>query len=147
VTVGIVVMPGEAIAKIAANAYVLRLELPERHARFIKIGDPVLIGVRELAASNAPLGKGPITLVYPELQDGRVISRASLSQGRWRDPAVPDNCWSKSLFWRDLKPERGATTVFLPIFGWQPFLFRMPSGSRPSRPRSAPLTRWPVGQP
>ncbi len=76
VTVGAVVMPGEAIAKIAANAYVLRLELPERHARFIKTGDPVIIGGRELAASDAPLGKGEISLVYPELQDGRVIADA-----------------------------------------------------------------------
>ena len=76
VTVGAVVMPGEAIAKIAANAYVLRLELPERHARFIKTGDPVIIGGRELAASDAPLGKGLISLVYPELQDGRVIADA-----------------------------------------------------------------------
>lgn len=76
VTVGAVVMPGEAIAKIAANAYVLRLELPERHARFMKTGDPVIIGGRELAASDAPLGKGMISLVYPELQDGRVIADA-----------------------------------------------------------------------
>jgi RND family efflux transporter MFP subunit len=76
VTVGAVVMPGEAIAKIAANAYVLRLELPERHARFIKTGDPVIIGGRELSASDAPLGKGVISLVYPELQDGRVIADA-----------------------------------------------------------------------
>ena len=75
VTVGAVVMPGETIAKIAANAYVLRLELPERHARFIKIGDPVVIGGRELAA-DAPIGKGVISLVYPELQDGRVIADA-----------------------------------------------------------------------
>ncbi len=76
VTVGAVVMPGETIAKIAANAYVLRLELPERHARFIKTGDPVVIGGRELAASDAPIGKGVISLVYPELQDGRVIADA-----------------------------------------------------------------------
>ncbi len=76
VTVGAVVMPGEAIAKIAANAYVLRLELPERHARFIKTGDPVIIGGRELGSSDAPLGKGVISLVYPELQDGRVIADA-----------------------------------------------------------------------
>ena len=76
VTVGAVVMPGETIAKIAANAYVLRLELPERHARFIKTGDPVIIGSREMAASDAPLGKGVISLVYPELQDGRVIADA-----------------------------------------------------------------------
>jgi len=76
VTAGSVVMPGEAIAKIAANAYVLRLELPERHARFIKKGDPVAIGGREMSGSDVPIGKGSITLVYPELQDGRVIADA-----------------------------------------------------------------------
>ena len=76
VTAGSVVMPGEAIAKIAANAYVLRLELPERHARFIKVGDPVVLGSREMSGSDAPAGKGSITLVYPELQDGRVIADA-----------------------------------------------------------------------
>ncbi len=76
VTVGSVVMAGEPIAKIAANAYVLRLELPERHARFIQKGDPVAIGGRELSGSDAPIGKGAITLVYPELQDGRVIADA-----------------------------------------------------------------------
>jgi RND family efflux transporter MFP subunit len=77
VTAGSVVMPGEAIAKIAANAYVLRLELPERHARFIRRGDPIAVGGREMSGSDAPIGKGTITLVYPELQDGRVIADAS----------------------------------------------------------------------
>ncbi len=76
VTIGSVVMPGEPIAKIAANAYVLRLELPERHARFIQKGDPIAIGGRELSGSDAPIGKGAIALVYPELQDGRVIADA-----------------------------------------------------------------------
>ncbi len=76
VTAGSVVMPGETIAKIAANAYVLRLELPERHARFVKKGDPVVVGGREMSGSDAPIGKGTITLVYPELQDGRVIADA-----------------------------------------------------------------------
>jgi RND family efflux transporter MFP subunit len=78
VTVGAVVMPGETIAKIAANAYVLRLELPERHARFIHEGDPVALGGRELSKSETPLGKGAISLVYPELQDGRVIADAQV---------------------------------------------------------------------
>ncbi len=76
VTVGAVVMPGETIAKIAANAYVLRLELPERHAGVIKTGDPVIIRGCEMADGGAPLGKGVISLVYPELQDGRVIADA-----------------------------------------------------------------------
>jgi multidrug efflux pump subunit AcrA (membrane-fusion protein) len=76
VTAGTVVMPGETIVKIAANAYVLRLELPERHARFIHKGDPVLVGSRELSTGGEVLGKGTIVLVYPELQDGRVIADA-----------------------------------------------------------------------
>jgi RND family efflux transporter MFP subunit len=74
-TAGTVVMPGETVAKIAANAYVLRLELPERHAGFMKMGDPVVLGSRELSAGE-PLGRGTIVLVYPELQDGRVIADA-----------------------------------------------------------------------
>lgn len=77
VTAGSVVMAGEPIAKIAANAYVLRLDVPERHARFIKIGDPVIIGGRELSGDDAPISKGTITLVYPELQEGRVIADAN----------------------------------------------------------------------
>ncbi|MGA7327228.1 MAG: efflux RND transporter periplasmic adaptor subunit, partial [Rhodomicrobium sp.] len=76
VTEGTVVMPGETIAKIAANAYVLRLELPERHARFMHKGDPVLIEGRELTQTNAPASKGTIVLIYPEIQDGRVIADA-----------------------------------------------------------------------
>jgi len=39
VTVGSVMLAGESIATLAANDYVVRLELPERLARFIKTGD------------------------------------------------------------------------------------------------------------
>ena len=39
VTTGSVVMPGETIAVIAAEGFILRLEVPERHARFMKAGD------------------------------------------------------------------------------------------------------------
>ena len=38
-TSGSVVMSGETIATIAADSYVLRIQLPERHAQFIKKGD------------------------------------------------------------------------------------------------------------
>jgi len=76
VTEGSVVMPGEAIANIAANAYLLRLELPERQARFIKVGDPVRIAGRSLEAGDTPLTEGRITQVYPEVQSGRVIADA-----------------------------------------------------------------------
>ena len=82
VTAGSVVMPGEPIAKIAANAFVLRLELPERHARFIQKGDPVIIDSRQLSGPDATLSRGSIVLVYPELQDGRVIADAKAEGAR-----------------------------------------------------------------
>lgn len=78
VTEGSVVMPGESIATIAANGYLLRLEVPERHARFIKQGDKVLLGARGLSAGTSPGVEGKITQVYPELSDGRVVADAEV---------------------------------------------------------------------
>lgn len=78
VTVGSVIMPGESIATIAANRYVLRLELPERHARFVRNGDIVKLGARALNAGEQTLVEGKITQVYPELQAGRVIADATV---------------------------------------------------------------------
>lgn len=78
VTEGSVVMAGESVATIAANEYLLRLELPERHARFMKKGDSVKIGARGLAADQKSLSEGRIVQVYPELQAGRVIADAEV---------------------------------------------------------------------
>jgi len=78
VTEGSVVLAGESIATIAANEYLLRLELPERHARFMKIGDPVRVGARGLGPDDTPLAEGRISQVYPELQNGRVIADAEV---------------------------------------------------------------------
>jgi RND family efflux transporter MFP subunit len=78
VTEGSVVLAGESIATIAANEYLLRLELPERHARFMKIGDPVRVGARGLGADDTPLAEGRISQVYPELQNGRVVADAEV---------------------------------------------------------------------
>lgn len=78
VTVGSVVMGGESIATIAANEYLLRLELPERHARFMKVGDTVRVGKRGLDADEGALAEGHITQVYPELSDGRVVADAEV---------------------------------------------------------------------
>lgn len=80
VTDGSVVLPGESIATIAANAYLLRLELPERHARFIKKGDTVRIGARGIANSGDAQATGRIYQVYPELQGGRVIADAEVDK-------------------------------------------------------------------
>lgn len=75
VTPGSVVMPGESIATIAANDYVLRLELPERHARALKKDAPVTIGERGLS-DGLGLAQGKIAQIYPELSSGRVIADA-----------------------------------------------------------------------
>ncbi len=79
VTQGSVVLPGELIAEIAAESYILRLLLPERHARFINVGDTVLVGNRGMLDKGFITGadaqrKGEISQVYPELDNGRVVA-------------------------------------------------------------------------
>lgn len=69
-----VILPGETVAVIAAQDYVLRLHLPERHARFLKQGDPVLVGARGLAVEDETLREGRVRQVYPELERGRVVA-------------------------------------------------------------------------
>lgn len=76
VTEGSVMMAGEGVAIIAANEYLLRLEVPERHARFMKKGDPVRVGARGLNGERKIAGEGHIVQVYPQLQGGRVIADA-----------------------------------------------------------------------
>lgn len=78
VTEGSVVMAGESIATIAANGFLLRLEVPERHARFIKEGDTVSLGERGLSGDGRRLVQGRIVKVYPELSDGRVVADADV---------------------------------------------------------------------
>ena len=73
VSEGSVVMPGETIATIAEDHYILRLQLPERHARFMRAGDVVKIGARGFAEDGAQ-SEGRVRLVYPEIQGGRVIA-------------------------------------------------------------------------
>ncbi len=76
VTAGAVVMAGETVALIAANAYVLRLQLPERHARFLRVGDMVMVGPAGLdfQAQAQDTRPGQIVHVYPELRQGRVVA-------------------------------------------------------------------------
>ncbi len=76
---GSFVRVGESIATIAANKYILRLELPERHAASIKEGDPVSVGRRGLGTDQQPVDRGTIEQVYPELRNGRVVADAQVS--------------------------------------------------------------------
>ena len=73
VSEGSVVLPGETIATLAEDHYILRLQLPERHARFMRAGDAVQIGARGLEDDGAKR-EGRVRLVYPEIQGGRVIA-------------------------------------------------------------------------
>jgi RND family efflux transporter MFP subunit len=77
VTTGTVVLSGEAIATVAEQNFILRLRVPERHARFLKAGDPVRVDSEELGASGAKFGT--IRLVYPRIDDGRVVADADVA--------------------------------------------------------------------
>ncbi len=68
-TTGTVIMPGEVIATIAEENYVLRLAVPERHAQYMKKGDLVRL-------ENGK--KGEIITVYPQISEGRVKADATV---------------------------------------------------------------------
>jgi len=73
-TVGAVVLPGETIATIAERNFILRLRVPERHVRFLKAGDSVRVDGAEIGLPGTKFGK--IKLVYPQIEDGRVVADA-----------------------------------------------------------------------
>jgi RND family efflux transporter MFP subunit len=77
VTVGSVILPGEPVAMVAEQNFVLRLRVPERHARFLKAGDPVRLDGEELGQAGQRFGT--IRLVYPQIEDGRVTADAVVS--------------------------------------------------------------------
>jgi RND family efflux transporter MFP subunit len=76
VTAGTVIMAGEPVARIAEKNFVLRLRVPESHARFLKAGDIVRVDSEELGANGAKFGT--IKLVYPQIEDGRVVADAQV---------------------------------------------------------------------
>lgn len=75
-TAGTVVMPGDPVAMIAEQHFVMRLRVPERHARLMKAGDPVRIDGNDPGTSAQRYGK--ISLVYPQIEDGRVVADAAV---------------------------------------------------------------------
>jgi RND family efflux transporter MFP subunit len=77
VTTGTVVLPGEPLATVAEQNFVLRLRVPERHARFLRKGDRIRIDDEDLGSDGARFGT--IRLVYPQIQDGRVVADADVA--------------------------------------------------------------------
>jgi len=75
-TTGTVIMAGESVADIAEQDFVLRLRVPERHARFLKAGDTIRLDTEALGESEPRFGT--IQLVYPQIEDGRVVADAAV---------------------------------------------------------------------
>lgn len=75
-TEGAVVMGGETVATLAQDQYILRLQLPERHAAVLRAGAGVAIASRGDGAEGAAetRRRGRVRLVYPEIQGGRVVA-------------------------------------------------------------------------
>lgn len=76
VTVGSVVLAGDPVVTVAQQNFKLRLRVPERHARFIKAGDRVRIDGAEFNGEAAKWGI--VDLVYPQIEDGRVVADATV---------------------------------------------------------------------
>jgi len=76
VAVGSVVLPGDPIVTVAQQDFKLRLRLPEEHARFLKKGDRIRLDGDELGEHTAKWGI--IDLVYPQIEEGRVVADATV---------------------------------------------------------------------
>lgn len=76
VAMGSVVLPGDPIAMIAQQNFKLRLRVPERHARLLKAGDKIRIDGAEFGEQASKWGV--IDLVYPQIEEGRVIADATV---------------------------------------------------------------------
>ncbi len=74
VTDGTVVMPGEVVATIAVDRYILRAHLPERHARHMSMGDAVQVGGRGMAPAGDDVREGRVIKVFPTIEQGRVVA-------------------------------------------------------------------------
>lgn len=74
VAIGSVVLPGDSVVTIAQQDYKLRLRIPEEHARFLKAGDRIRLDGDEFDDHAAKWGV--IDLVYPQIEEGRVIADA-----------------------------------------------------------------------
>jgi RND family efflux transporter MFP subunit len=81
VSEGRVVLPGESVATLAEDRYILRLALPERHAQNLRAGDIVQIGARGgRDDADEQRRNGRVRLVYPEITGGRVLADVEVEE-------------------------------------------------------------------
>jgi RND family efflux transporter MFP subunit len=76
VTAGTVAMAGDVVATVAEQNFVLRLEIPERHARFLKAGATVRLDGADLGFTSPHFGT--ISLIYPKVDNGHVVADATV---------------------------------------------------------------------
>lgn len=76
VAVGSVVLPGDPLVTVAQQDFKLRLRLPEEHARYLKAGDGIRLDGNESGEHTAK--RGMIDLVYPQIEEGRVVADATV---------------------------------------------------------------------
>ena len=75
-TQGSVVMAGDPVAMVAEQRFKLRLRVPEVLAATLKPGDPVRLDAGQLGIARPLIGR--ITLVYPQISEGRVVADAEV---------------------------------------------------------------------
>jgi RND family efflux transporter MFP subunit len=76
-TKGSVVLNGDTLATIGEQPFMLRLRIPERHAASLKVGDAIRLDPEQLGAAGR--AEGTITLIYPRIEEGRVVADARVA--------------------------------------------------------------------
>lgn len=124
VTAGSVVMAGEPVAIVASQDTMVRLSVPERHARSLKVGDPIRLDGEDLAEGMP--AAGTITLVYPQIEAGRVTADAQVPGLSDRFVGQRMRVWISSGERRGLVIPESALTV---RFGLDYARLRLPDGT------------------
>ena len=129
IVVGSVVLPGDPVVTIAQQNFKLRLRIPERHARSLKAGDRIRVDGAEFGEAAAKWGT--VDLVYPQIEEGRVIADARVEgigeyfvgdrlrvwiSGGTRPAFVIPSSYVTTRFGIDyVQLRRGDTTVAVPV--------------------------------
>lgn len=74
---GNVIMPGETVAELTAGDLILKIRVPERHARYLK-KDMELRIVSKAADGSDAVSMGKVVKIYPEIQEGRITADLSV---------------------------------------------------------------------
>lgn len=77
ITKGTVVLNGDTIATIGELPFMLRLRIPERHAVSLKVGETIRLDPQQLGVAQGT--SGTISLIYPQIEEGRVVADAQVA--------------------------------------------------------------------